>query len=91
LGNQAVSLSVVRHWSTLGVAPPGRNASKYEGLRYIRSLTVRSWILLPIPLALFVIFDPPLVVWAVVGAAFLFEALNVGLITWRMRRAQRSG
>ena len=80
----------MRHWSTLGVLPPSKEASELERLRFVRDLSVRSLASLgPIMLALFFLFQLSPLAFAVLGAAFLLQAISILRLTQRIRRAQR--
>jgi hypothetical protein len=80
----------VRHRSTLGVQPPGRGAGEIERVRFVRDLSVRSFIFSgPIMVALFILFGVPLWGFLVLCVAFLFQALSILRLTQRIRRVQR--
>jgi hypothetical protein len=76
------------HWSSLRVPSPGRDASKYERLRYLRDLQLRSLIFIPILLAPFVVYGLPHWAFGVFGAAYLLEVFSVWRLTQLMRRAR---
>ena len=81
----------MRHWATLGVSPPGRNASEIQRLRFVRDFSVRSLLSLgPVMVALFVLFGMPPLAFVVLAAAILFQAVSILRLTQRIRRTQRT-
>jgi uncharacterized membrane protein len=81
----------MRHWSTLGVQPPGEEAGELERLRFVHRLSVRSFLLFgPIMVGLFVVFAVPLWGFGLLAATYVLHAVSIMRLTQRIRRIETS-
>jgi hypothetical protein len=81
----------MKHWSTLGVPPPGTDAGDVERLRFARNLSLRSLLLFgPIMVGLFAVFAVPLWAFGVLAGTFLVQAFSIRRLRQRIRRAERT-
>jgi hypothetical protein len=81
----------MRHWSTLGVPPPDKDAGDIQRLRFVRDLSIRSLLWFgPIMVGLFAVFAVPLWGFGVLAGAFLLQAFSIMRLTQRIRRAERT-
>lgn len=79
----------MRQWRTLGVSPPGNDASEIDRLRFVRDLSLRSLAYFgPVMLALFLLFQMPLWAFIVLVVTFLFQAGSILRLTQRIHGAR---
>jgi hypothetical protein len=75
---------------TLGLPPPGKDASELKQLRFVRDLNVRTLAFLPLIVVLFFLLEIPLWGFLVLAATVLIQVFSIWSLTQRIRRTRRT-